>query len=56
MTAFYIGARLQLCFGIIGKRWENENFTKELINDYWSRPSTKERSVSYNSVENGCYW
>lgn len=57
----HVGGSLQLFFGIRGARWENEepkNGTNYpgLINEYWIRPSEKERPSIYNQIEGGCYW
>tara|TARA_Y100000389_G_C17448734_1_gene513295 strand:+ start:1649 stop:2458 length:810 start_codon:yes stop_codon:yes gene_type:complete len=55
-SAFYVGARLQLCFGINGRRWDNETTTKKRVNKYWSRPKNNEKPTNFNKVEGGCYW
>ncbi len=54
--AIYVGGCLQLFFGIIGKRWENVDRVNRFFNDYWTRPSEKEKTDSYYKVEDGCYW
>lgn len=54
--AIQIGGALQLLFGIKGKRWETKPEAKSLFNDYWIRPSEKERPQTANSVEGACYW
>jgi len=55
-SAFYVGARLQLCFGINGRRWDNETITKKRVNKYWSRPKNNEKPTNFDKVEGGCYW
>tara|TARA_Y100001938_G_scaffold139309_1_gene206003 strand:- start:3663 stop:4475 length:813 start_codon:yes stop_codon:yes gene_type:complete len=55
-SAFYVGGRLQLCFGIMGKRWESENFTNSLTNKYWVRPNFEEIPKNHKNIEGGCYW
>jgi len=50
--AVHIGGPLQLFFGIKGKRWDNSG----LYNDYWVSPSTDEKPIELNKVEDGCYW
>jgi hypothetical protein len=55
-SAFYIGARLQLCFGIKGRRWASECGVTNLYNEHWVRPSSDEQPNNYNNVENSAYW
>jgi hypothetical protein len=54
------GGALQLFFGIMGKRWESdwegENYLKKYVNEYWVRPSAKEKPLKADQVEDGCYW
>jgi len=56
----HAGGGLQLFFGIMGKRWEKnlegENFLKDYVNGHWTRPSTKEKPLKADQVEDGCYW
>lgn len=55
--AVHMGGALQLLFGIIGKRWEEDKaFKEKYINEYWIRPSKNERPKGCEKVENGCYW
>lgn len=64
--AVHMGGSLQLLFGIIGHRWENPAYgSKELhkkgcypqlINEYWIRPSSNEKSLNAKQVESECYW
>jgi hypothetical protein len=54
--AIYMGGSLQLIFGIMGKRWENQEYVTKHVNEYWVRPSEKERPKQSNIVEGGCYW
>lgn len=59
--AVHIGGKLQLLFGIKGKRWENPNYSDnynytQFINEYWVRPSSEEKPQSAKEVENACYW
>lgn len=59
--AIHMGGVLQLLFGIIGKRWENElyhprfNYTT-LFNDYWVKPGDQYKPKTSDNVEGGCYW
>ena len=56
----HLGGALQICFGIIGKRYENpkhENgFYLNLFNEHWTRPMSEERPENSHLVENSCYW
>lgn len=54
--AVYIGGHLQLYFGIMGSRWEHDDFVNKCKNSYWIRPSESERIDNYKIVEGGCYW
>ncbi len=55
-TAVYVGGALQMFFGILGKRWENNITYKKYINEYWKRPLPDEKPDGYKMVEGGCYW
>jgi len=56
--AVHMGGVTQLLFGITGKRWEIEqsNVIKDVINEYWVRPSEDEKPKGSSKVEGGCYW
>ena len=54
--AIHLEGASQLLFGIIGKRWENKEYYKDIINEHWCRPDESERPATANSVEGGCYW
>lgn len=54
--AIHLGGATQLLFGIYGARWESKPEFKQLINDYWVRPSRGERPKSPGRIENACYW
>lgn len=57
--AIHLGGATQILFGIIGKRWEQGEYGKEMshiINDYWVRPSLEEQVSNGNEIEGGCYW
>ena len=58
-SAIYIGGGLQLMFGVMGKRWENNEMWKKIIrenNCKFIRPSGDEIIGGKNKVEGGCYW
>ncbi|GHT55363.1 hypothetical protein AGMMS49982_21210 [Bacteroidia bacterium] len=65
--AVHVGGALQLFFGIIGKRWEdNLSFGADvlgekgkyaaLFNEYWIRPGKASIIPTADKVENACYW
>lgn len=54
--AIHLGGATQVLFGIKGKRWENIEFFKDKMNEYWVRPSQEEKPLNANQVEEGCYW
>jgi hypothetical protein len=55
-VGIHAGGGLQLFFGILGKRWDNDVYYTKFTNEYWTRPSTSETPKSFKSVEDGCYW
>ena len=54
--AIHLGGSLQLLFGILGGRWENQDYVKRFINENWIRPSKEETPKNYTGIEGGCYW
>lgn len=54
--AIQMGGDMQLLFGIKGRRWEGTKNVTDCYNEYWVRPSEKERPVNYQDIESGCYW
>lgn len=56
--ALHLGGATQILFGIIGTRWEIENpqFCKDVVNEYWIRPSDTEKVRGAERIESGCYW
>jgi hypothetical protein len=58
-SAIYIGGGIQLLFGIMGKRWENDDMWKRIIkenNTKFIRPNANEQIKNMNTIENACYW
>lgn len=58
-SAIYIGGGLQLLFGVMGGRWENNQMWKQIIqkNDTkFIKPSGDEIINNYRNIEGGCYW
>ena len=58
-SAIYVGGGLQLLFGVMGKRWENNEMWKKIIkenNTIFIKPSGDEIICNKKLVENACYW
>ena len=60
-SVFYIGATIQLLFGIIGKRWVDrlknpKYWMNKYYNDKWINPDKSEIPNNFKNVEGGCYW
>ncbi len=55
-SAIHMGADVQLLFGIMGKRWEENAFVQSVRNDYWVYPEKEEIPNNAEKVEGGCYW
>jgi len=58
-SAIYIGGSLQLLFGIMGKRWEDIDMWKKIMNESqikFIRPSGDEIIKNKNMIEDACYW
>jgi len=51
----HLGGATQILFGIIGKRWEELEDIKKLMNEHWIRPQEQEKPKG-KLPENGCYW
>ena len=56
----HLGGALQICFGIIGKRYENPKQANgiylKLFNEHWVRPMNEEKPKHSILVENDSYW
>lgn len=50
------GGGLQLFFGILGNRWNNNPNVRRFVNEAWIRPPASSRPANWRSVEGGCYW
>ena len=58
-SAIYVGGGLQLLFGVMGNRWVDQPFWRELVakNDSkFIRPNANEQILNQTRIENGCYW
>ena len=55
--AIHLAGWTQMLFGIYGNRWiEDQPEYHRFVNEYWIRPSEKERPYNVDKVENACYW
>ncbi len=54
--AMHMGGYLQLLFGIMGTRWEKEEYVIKLKNEYWKRPYDFEIPKEADLVEGRSYW
>jgi hypothetical protein len=52
----HMGGASQLLFGIRGKRWEDREDYRSIMNDAWVHPSESEKPESASKIENSCYW
>ena len=58
-SAIYIGGSLQLLFGVIGKRWEEDDTWKKIFDKEqpnFIRPDDSEQLKNKELVEGGCFW
>ena len=57
-SSIYVGGVLQMYFGLLGKRWEEEKTSavKMFINERWTRPMEEERPSGHKNIENSAYW
>ena len=55
-SSVYVGGGLQIFFGIMGSRWENNPKIKKYVNEYWVRPMDIDRPANVKYCEDGCYW
>lgn len=55
-SAVHMGGELQMLFGIMGSRWEKNNYAMKIKNEYWIYPSENETPKGFKKVEGGCYW
>ncbi len=54
--ALHLGGALQLMFGIMGGRWEHDEYVLSLVNEHWKRPYDFEIPKDADLVENSSYW
>lgn len=53
-VAIHMAGSTQLLFGIKGKRWEEREDYRAIMNEYWVRPM--EVPSNAENIEGGCYW
>ena len=54
--AFHIGGTVQILFGILGNRWNNDADVQKYVNEAWVRPLESEKPKDAQRIENACYW
>ena len=54
--AIHLGGATQYLFGIKSNACEQQLEFKNLMNEYWVRPSMTEKPKNYMNVESGRYW
>lgn len=55
-SVIYLGGALQLCFGIMGRRWKTSEEINKHVNKYWVSPLTVDIPENKDYCEGGCYW
>lgn len=57
-SAIYVGGVLQMYFGLLGHRWEEEKSSavKMFMNERWTRPMEEERPPGHKDIESSAYW
>ena len=55
-SAIHMGGDIQILFGIMGKRWEEDKLIQSLRNENWIHPYETSIPKNSDSVEDGCYW
>jgi hypothetical protein len=56
LQSIHLGGATQLLFGIRGKRWDERNEFKVLMDKSWVRPLEEERPPGAIEVEGATYW
>lgn len=52
----HLGGALQLYFGIMGGRWDENPAIQALVNESWVRPLPEDTPSGNVLIEGGCYW
>ncbi len=52
----HMGGPTQILFGIKGRRWDTQNFFRNLYNQSWVRPLPDEKPPESEIVDGGGYW
>jgi hypothetical protein len=61
VPCIHVAGKLQLLFGILGKRWDNQGVDWRPANfynnsEYWIRPLAADRPFGAHLMDHGCYW
>jgi len=56
ISVIYVGGALQLLFGIMGKRWEQNSQVLKISTSLWVKPPAKVAPRGFRLIENGTYW
>jgi len=54
--AVHLGGPVQIMFGILGGRWDDDPVVQRVRTDAWIRPLPEERPPTADRVERACYW
>ena len=54
--AVHLGGATQLLFGIMGRRWEDNDRIMKMVNASWVKPLPAETPDNFKNVEEGTYW
>lgn len=52
----HLGGSTQMLFGIRGKRWDDADEYRHIINQHWVRPKPDEKPKDAEQLEGGAYW
>ncbi|MBR0987619.1 hypothetical protein [Bradyrhizobium liaoningense] len=54
--AIHLGGAVQILFGLLGARWDQNPKIATFVNSHWSRPAGQERPLNSQRIERGAYW
>lgn len=55
-SSIHLGGPTQILFGIMGKRWLENDKINKYVNEYWITPKDEELPSRKDINEGGCYW
>jgi len=55
-SSIHLGGSTQILFGIMGKRWLENDRINKYVSDYWRRPLPEEMPTRREINEGACYW